>query len=180
MPRCPSCFVIMKRTEEGNIRYLTCDECFGSWIAESAFFRLVRGYKPKPKLPDQPDTEPPIEALAEMVLTSNTSKTMKCLDCKLEMKKEKIHPMIPVWMDRCPKCRSVWLDVGEKSLICRLWYELQSSTDPRIIEKRERLALAASEWTGRTTMADEVASSFGNTNDADITTFTLYRIFGIG
>jgi Zn-finger nucleic acid-binding protein len=54
--------------------------------------------------------------------------------------------MIPVPIDRCRHCQSLWLDVGEYQLIRRLYVELVTSTDPKVVSLREKLAGARLEW----------------------------------
>ncbi len=56
------------------------------------------------------------------------------------MTKERFHPMIPVQIDRCPKCDYVWLDAGEQDLLLRLYRALMTDDDPAVAEKRAKLA----------------------------------------
>jgi len=56
------------------------------------------------------------------------------------MHKDRFHPMIPVQIDRCRPCSSIWLDAGEFSLLRRLYVELMTSTDAEILHRREKVA----------------------------------------
>ncbi|MEI8195447.1 MAG: zf-TFIIB domain-containing protein [Phycisphaerae bacterium] len=171
MPRCPSCFILMTRVEENNIRICTCNNCFGNWMPYPTLLRLVRGntklQNPAPPatpavLPDShpeitpvvsPDpaasstpAEPSLEDLAAIVVASNTSKSLSCPECQVPMRKDRLHPMIPISIDRCKQCDGVWLDVGKKPLLIRLWAELQASTDLKVIALRDKVAHNALAW----------------------------------
>lgn len=161
MPRCPGCFVPMTRVEEQNLRYLTCPECFGTWINRSTLLRAVRGSVEAgmPGVEGAGTAEPGEASLMELAATvreSNTKGRLKCPDCQVEMRKDRYHQMIPVEIDRCSKCNGIWLDVGEKALIVRLWKELQTSDDPQVVALRDKVAGVASAWESRPTLTEEV------------------------
>ena len=153
MPRCPACFSPMTRVEDSGVKLHTCPNCFGHWIQKVALLRLCRqlATEAQGRSPDEAlAAQNQIADLAAIVVESNCPKTRRCNVCSTDMLKDKIHPMIPVNMDRCPKCDALWLDVGEFSLIKKLFVELQNSTDPEVLARRDKLALAMLQWEGRT------------------------------
>lgn len=134
MPRCPSCNTLMTRVEKEGVRIATCSGCYGDWLQRLALLRLVR----EPM--EVKESDPSLQELAAVVVESNTQKTLSCQECHQGMRKERLHHMVPVQIDRCYKCDAVWLDVGKLSLLRRLYQELQVSTDPAVIALREKLA----------------------------------------
>jgi len=68
--------------------------------------------------------------------------------------KGRFHQMIPIQIDRCKPCDSLWLDTGEYALIRRLYVELWTSTDPRIVELREKVASVQAAWDQRVHAVD--------------------------
>ena len=74
------------------------------------------------------------------------------------MHKDWLHPMIPIDLDRCKRCDGVWLDVGKKPLLIRLWAELQTSTDPKVISIRDKVAFNALAWENHRNQDAELAT----------------------
>jgi len=176
MPRCPGCNTLMTRTEEHTVRILTCSNCFGNWIAYPALLRLIRPVAaPAEAGAEDASAEPTLQELAAIVVESNTTKRLRCPECHVELRKDRMHPMVPVEIDRCPRCQYVWLDVGELPLLKRLYQELQSSTDPRVMQLREKIAGVAAQWEGRTRLADQVAGALDTSPDS-ISLFSMLNI----
>ena len=147
MPRCPSCNSPMTRVEEGDFRWAVCANCFGTWIGSVMLLRRLRtdvqNPPPVPQAGDQPAT---LEDLAQTVAASNTKAILRCPECDKPMSKDRVQPMIPVQIDRCTPCQMVWLDAGEMELLRRLYRELMTSTDPEIVQKRERIGTLMADW----------------------------------
>jgi Zn-finger nucleic acid-binding protein len=163
----------MTRLEDSGLHLLECSNCFGNWMPYVTLLRFMRGGVPTangaaapgdldsgPPAPGNPGTpaaaEPTLEDLAAVVVESNTTKTLQCPECHVDLHKDRVHPMIPVQVDRCPHCDYVWLDVGKRPLMRRLWTELQSSTDERIVQLREKVAQASAAWAGRSRLSDDL------------------------
>jgi len=140
MPRCPSCNKLMTHSTQENVRLNTCPGCFGIWIEKIALNRLARTPAPPPA---DGSPEQSLQELAEIVVESNTKGRLHCPVCPVDLVKDRYHPLIPVEVDRCPKCAAVWLDVGELPLLRRLFAELQSSTDPQVMALRDKVANTA-------------------------------------
>jgi Zn-finger nucleic acid-binding protein len=81
-----------------------------------------------------------VKELSESVKTSNTKKLIYCPDCHAGLRKERIHPLIPVHVDACAKCDYIWFDHGEQTLLLRLYRDLLNTGDPRLAAKRDKLA----------------------------------------
>lgn len=150
--RCPRCFVILTRTDHAGVPLRQCPHCFGVWLGEVASARLTRledaaAAKDTAALAD----------LAALVTEANTSDVVRCPECELPMAKQKFHMLIPVQIDRCPKCRGVWFDAGELRLVRTLYRELQQSTDPRIMALREKIALTRQQWDARRQALENIA-----------------------
>ena len=141
----------MTRVEEEGVPSCICQQCFGRWIAETAMHRRTRldvqqtqggsGGEGGSDLMRQP-----LEELAEIAATADSKTPLRCPTCEKPMLKDRFHQMIPVLIDRCKQCRSMWLDTGEYLLIRRLYVELVISTDPRVVTLREKIAGARLEW----------------------------------
>ncbi len=149
MPRCPSCFVIMTDVMEGNFHVKTCSSCFGEWVSRPALMHLVRTPPPIAAAPAEDvelagaSSEPPdIRSLAALAMESDTKKAMQCPDCHLQMNIDRLNPLIPVPIQMCKKCNGIWLDVGKRPLLQRLYYELTTTTDPKIVALRDKLGIA--------------------------------------
>jgi Zn-finger nucleic acid-binding protein len=147
----------MTRLEEDGIRSCICQQCFGRWIGTTPLHRRVRldvellqtappAEAPNPSTPAAPD---PLEDLVAIVAESNTKTSLRCPTCEKPMTKDRFHQMIPVQIDRCRHCDSIWLDTGEYALIRRLYVEMFTSTDPRIVALREKIAGARLVWDER-------------------------------
>ena len=118
-----------------------------------------------PAVPSAPAAQRPVASLVDLavlVKESNIGRPLRCPECQQLMRIGRVHMMIPVDVQFCDPCQGVWLDVGKLPLLHRLYYELLHSTDPKIIELRERLALAdlKLEITGE--KLDEAKNRFAN------------------
>ena len=149
MPRCPSCFVMMTDVMEGNFHVKTCSSCFGEWASRPALMHLVRTPPPIAAAPTDgvqlagTNAEPPdIRSLAALAVESDTKKAMQCPDCHLQMNIDRLNPLIPVPIQICKKCNGIWLDVGKRPLLQRLYYELTTTNDPKIAALRDKLGIA--------------------------------------
>ncbi len=152
MPRCPSCFALMTYVKEGPIVVRkTCPSCFGVWIERIRLLRMART-QPGAVMPTSsansaasadPSQTADLRDLVEVVVESDTKKPLDCPDCHATMEIQRLHPMIPVNLQNCRSCASDWLDVGKLELISRLYWELLHSSDPKIVELREKYALAS-------------------------------------
>ena len=161
MPRCPSCFLPMTRLEEEGIPNCICQQCFGRWMTSIAIHRRTRldadlatpatagGENPSPLMQES------LQDLVEIAAASNSKQPLRCPTCEKPMAKERFHQMIPVQVDRCARCKSLWFDAGEYALIRRLYVEMLISTDPRIVAMREKIAGARLEWDARTRLLDQ-------------------------
>jgi Zn-finger nucleic acid-binding protein len=166
MPRCPSCFVPLARAMESGVKQHTCPNCFGHWMNTLALTRLVRlGV-------NEPEAEVSLVDLAETVAASDNRQAVRCAECEKEMMKDSFHPMIPVRIDKCRKCNTVWLDAGEYALLRALYRELMTSDDPEIVRRREKVATALAQWEGRKTASQEMRDdlSTGYVDPDDIVT----------
>ena len=171
VPRCPVCKTVLTRIEDEGIRSQTCGGCFGTWIGKMQLTRLVR--QPLPSALAQV----PLEELAALVTESNTKRILQCPECGLSMKKVRFHDLVPVNLDRCPKCESFWLDAGELSLLRRLYAELMQSDDPRITRLREKIGQANIAWAERRAhLANAAAEATTMAQEGDFTLNTLLRI----
>jgi uncharacterized protein len=150
MPRCPSCYVPLTRVVEEGVKQHTCPNCFGHWMNNLALTRLIRlGV-------NDAESGTSLVDLAETVAASDNRKPVRCAECVKEMLKDKFHPMIPVRLDKCKKCHTIWLDAGEYALLRALYRELMTSDDPEIVGRREKVARVMSDWEGRPRLADQV------------------------
>ena len=158
--RCPKCFEILVRIDQGGVPLRQCGGCFGAWLGEVPFKRLTR-----PQVdPADASAEAPqasLVDLAALVGESNSRKDVRCPECGVVMRKGRVHPMIPVEIDQCPKCRGVWLDAGELALIQRLYYEMRTSDDPKIVALREKVAMVNASWDERRAGAAELPQGLG-------------------
>ena len=139
MPRCPGCFVMLTMTNYGGVNVKTCNSCFGTWISRVSLMHIVRAVEPPDAGPDTPS----LKDLAALVTEGHNKRRFPCPECRQQMTIDRLHPMIPVDMQFCGKCAYVWLDVGKLAMTQRLYHALTNSTDPKIIEIRERYALAS-------------------------------------
>jgi Zn-finger nucleic acid-binding protein len=162
----------MTRVEEAGLKIFSCGHCFGHWMANLVLQRRCRldldeafaGVAAEQSLAD----------LAEVVQASHTAAELRCPQCEKAMTKDKFHPMIPVKIDRCRACNTVWLDAGELSLIRLLHRELMTSDDPEILRRREKIAGAFVAWEGRERATDEAKRSMQQVDDGfDLLSFTL-------
>jgi len=154
----------MTRTEEDAIRAHVCPNCFGTWITAVAMLRRVRldvraAKERSPENPTDDSTLPPLADLVAIVAESHNKKPQRCPQCEKPMLKDRFQQMIPVTIDRCKPCNSIWLDTGEYNLIRRLYVEMILSTDPRIVQLREKIGSVGAAWEARGTLADPVAPS---------------------
>ncbi len=186
MPRCPSCFSPLTRVEEDEIKSSTCGNCFGTWINNVALLRrtrldLANVTKPaEPGAEEKPMARDDIRSasladLAEVVQASDSKAMLRCPQCEKFMVKDRFHPMIPVHIDRCKHCSSIWLDAGELTLIRRLYVELMSSTDAEIQHRRDKVATVTAAWEGRKTAADELKESLSPADSKGETGFDLLK-----
>ncbi len=139
MPRCPGCFVMLTTTNYGGVNVKTCNSCFGTWISRVSLMHIVRAVEPPDAGPDTPS----LKDLAALVIEGQNKRPFPCPECRQQMTLDRLHLMIPIDMQFCGKCNYVWLDVGKLAMTQRLYYELTHSVDPKVIEMRDRYALAS-------------------------------------
>jgi Zn-finger nucleic acid-binding protein len=171
----------MTRTEEDGLHMHVCGGCFGTWLSPSMLLRRAkldvaaeqaRRAAPAETTPPPSPTPladaatsgatPPPPALADLasiVAEANSKQTLRCPGCQKPMAKDRFRQMIPITIDRCKACDRIWLDTGEYNLIRRLYVELILSTDPQIVELRDKIAATESAWQGRPTLTDTVGRS---------------------
>ncbi len=149
MPRCPACSVPLTRVEESadgtTLRSQVCPQCFGTWVPHVALLRRAnsdaawaQAHLGDP-LPAQ--TNPAaasLQDLAAVVAEGDTAQELRCPSCNKMLQKDRFHPLIPLVIDRCKACGYSWLRAGEIPMICRLYAQLMSSDDPKIVQVRER------------------------------------------
>jgi len=148
MPRCPSCFQAMTRVENDGLKWCSCSNCFGTWISNIALLRRLRN---DVAAVQGGQDEVSLADLAQTVSVANTKVALHCPACEKPMTKDRMHPMIPIQIDRCKACGYVWLDAGELELMRRLYAELMSSDDPEIVRRREKVAAVMTQWDARKT-----------------------------
>ena len=133
----------MTRVEEEGIPSAICQQCFGRWISAMAMNRRTRLDVEQATRADPNGStlmHQSLEDMAEVAAAADSRGPLRCPACEKPMLKDRFHHMIPVPIDRCRHCQSLWLDVGEFLLIRRLYVELVTSTDPRVVALREKLA----------------------------------------
>jgi uncharacterized protein len=136
---CPLCRVQTAPLDEQGIMAAQCPQCQGIWISQIALNRLTRREADQPA-PVLTARGPSLPELAERVTQTDSTGQIDCPYCAVTMIKERFHPMIPVQIDRCPKCDYIWLDAGEQDLLLRLYRQLMTDDDPAIADKRAKLA----------------------------------------
>ncbi|HVX86982.1 MAG TPA: hypothetical protein VH253_19515 [Phycisphaerae bacterium] len=160
MPRCPACFVPMTRVEEqiggAMLKSHVCQTCFGTWVPHVALMRRANldaaraaAHLGEPAPDHAPAGSTPAPAgdaavaatltdLAAVVAETDTKKELRCPSCNKILVKDRFHALIPVTIDRCKPCGCSWLDAGEMPMIRRLYAELMSSTDPKVVTLRQK------------------------------------------
>ncbi len=137
--RCPGCHTILTRIEQENIKMQTCSNCYGTVIQRPALLHLLHT-DPYAATRESGGTPSSLADLAAIVGESDTKQIMPCPQCSHSMQKDRVHPMIPVQLDICGPCMLYYLDVGELPLVRQLYWELQHSTDERVVAIRDKYA----------------------------------------
>jgi Zn-finger nucleic acid-binding protein len=139
----------MTRENQDAVKSAACPECFGRWMPMAALMRRFRldlenNAGSGDPLPDE--SAAPLADLAEMAKACNSSGVLHCPECEKALTKQKFHPMIPVQIDRCKPCASLWLDAGEYVLLRRLQQALATSEEPEIIARRKKFSASSGSW----------------------------------
>jgi Zn-finger nucleic acid-binding protein len=156
----------MTRVEEqiggAMLKSHVCQTCFGTWIPHVALMRranldaaraAAHLGEPAPdhapaSAPSAPAADAAVAAsltdLAAVVAETDTKKELRCPSCNKILQKDRFHALIPVTIDRCKPCGCSWLDAGEMPMIRRLYAEVMSSTDPKVVTLRQKTAGATS------------------------------------
>lgn len=125
---------------------MTCPSCFGRWMTNIALLRRLRRdvqearQTPPGGIMAGGGTGASLEDLAAVVTVANSKRAVRCPRCEKPMVKGRVHQMVPVDIDRCKPCDSVWMDTGEYALIRRLYVEMSTTEDPRLVALREKVA----------------------------------------
>jgi Zn-finger nucleic acid-binding protein len=170
----------MTRVDDAGIRYASCAQCFGTWIRTISVKRFINldARQNSANAPVEDPNQATLADLASVVATADTKTVLRCPECEKPMQKTRYHSMIPVIIDRCRACDSLWLDAGELALLRRLFYEMATSDDPKIVQLREKIASVASQWTGRTTATQELHDAIEDASDYGDVLDTFIRILG--
>lgn len=130
MPRCPVCVTPLTRTNLPIPRF-DCSSCLGTWMRQMAMLKWIR----------QPGSPPgSVADMAALVAETDKSKKIRCPECNVDMIYERYQPLVPLNIDRCPKCQGIWMDGGKANLLWALYHELTTSDDPEVVKRREAMA----------------------------------------
>lgn len=115
MPRCPNCKLQAMPIEYEGVRIYHCGGCGGHWMSpERLEVILERRELSMPEAVRQ--------KMWDIAESSNSTGTLWCFSCGTEMVKEAFLYWDEIRVDRCPKCRGLWLDRGELEL-CQVFWE---------------------------------------------------------
>lgn len=170
--KCLKCKEELILVNTDRVRYRECPGCFGRLVDDLALKKLVRAALTGKQVDGEALAiqDDDIVELAALVTESDSRGEVRCPRCMAPMSKERVHQLVPVNVDRCAKCQMTWLDAGELKMLQRLYYEMQTSDDPKVVRIREKIgminldrvndkngmddAISSSEW-------GDIASSVG-------------------
>lgn len=131
---CPLCKIPTMPKDESGLMETSCPQCHGIWVTRLA----LRGIMAH-ELSNSLYADESVADLTVAVAQSDTTKTLYCPDCHVALVKDRIHPLIPVQVDACPKCDYVWFDPSEQMLFLRHYRELMKTDDPQLADQRDKL-----------------------------------------
>src|SRR4051794_3706959 len=96
---CPVCKIPTTPKDQGGIMEASCPQCHGIWVTRVAFRRIMAH-----ELSNSFCADESVADLKAVVAEPATTNTLYCPDCHAALVKDRIHPLIPVQVDSCPKC----------------------------------------------------------------------------
>ncbi|MCP5095521.1 MAG: zf-TFIIB domain-containing protein [Chloroflexi bacterium] len=101
---CPICKTTLNNhLLDQSLPAYQCGNCNGIWISAKDYWEWLN--KRDETLPHTPSDMPlPLEESANARL---------CAECGRIMRRFKVWPDIPFYLERCSSCTSIWFDVGE-------------------------------------------------------------------
>ncbi|GIW99218.1 MAG: hypothetical protein KatS3mg111_2551 [Pirellulaceae bacterium] len=127
---CPKCSVKLERTQYEHFGIRQCPRCHGMLMRRDRV-QAIRNRRETPP-------EALVEEIAQSPADADAQHRLRCPECRVTMRKER-RRMGPTefWVDVCPRCDLIWLDVGELAML-QLAFELSEQGAERL-QIRERL-----------------------------------------
>jgi len=109
--RCPGCDSTLSSLQYEGITVETCGTCSGCWLDADELGRIVR-IREKRFSPQQWSS---IDSLAKIpgIPVEEIERDIVCPSCDTSTGPINYGGDTGMIIDRCPKCRGIWLDVGE-------------------------------------------------------------------
>ncbi|MFQ6048068.1 MAG: zf-TFIIB domain-containing protein [Phycisphaerae bacterium] len=150
--RCPNCKVKTEPVSYEDVRVQMCGQCGGYWVDPLALKRILQSRQ-------QQWPEPVKDRFIEMAEQSNTSRTILCLRCGLQMNKQQFKDWDDIVIDQCPRCQLIWLDPGELEKIQIYWEYAQDHPDADYLDAVEKKAALQIQWQQRQARLRRVAEA---------------------
>jgi len=132
--RCPICKTPTVAKAQSGIMETRCPRCYGIWVSQTALRGIIHR-----ELENATDSDVSVPQLSEIVARADSTQVLYCPECHIALSKERVHPLVPVQVDHCPKCNYIWFDAAEQLLMLRLYREMINSDDPYLAEERRKL-----------------------------------------
>lgn len=85
-----------------------CERCTGIWISARYYWKWLRQHE---------GLLPPVNAVETPIPIEKKGQARLCPECGRLLRRYKIWPDIPFYLDRCGHCTSVWFDKDEWAAI---------------------------------------------------------------
>lgn len=115
MPRCPVCRTQTHLTKYEGVPIHNCGSCGGYWVTDFKLERILGSR-------EMVMPEPVKQRMMDLAEQHDSMGRLLCMNCGVEMKKERFKHWDDIQLDRCPRCDGVWLDCGELEK-CQIYWE---------------------------------------------------------
>jgi Zn-finger nucleic acid-binding protein len=133
MPRCPKCRTRADLIKYEGIPVHSCGSCGGHWVRAPRLSAILA--RRELQMP-----EPVKRKMIELAEASHTRERVYCQTCGKRMERESFKYWSDIQLDRCPNCKSIWLDRGELEKCQIYWEYLQDHPDSEDAQRITKLA----------------------------------------
>ena len=142
--QCPGCSGSLRREKVQYVEFDICGECRGIWVSGEQF----RALAVKVAADGQVESSAKLTFEPRKVLRSNQdSLTKNCPQCREPMQEFNYAYDSNVFLDRCEKCKGIWLDPNEIiDIAAHIQYNLKIDAIGKGLVDGDRAAEEDLEW----------------------------------
>ena len=161
MPRCPLCKTQTELVKYEGVPVQNCGTCGGYWVTKAKLDVILA--KREVVMPEAVQRK-----MVEIADAANSVQELWCMTCGTAMRREQFKYWPDIQLDRCPKCKGIWLDRGELEKCQIYWEYVQDHPESPDANRAQRLAALGARWEIRKTRLRQKVEDIGQAARAGV------------